>query len=110
MPLVKRTAMTLEIDRRALRNRVTTSFTHVGDSAGSPESILRPSPATGHDAEILEVSDLYLGYDAKTCPSKQPQRPMRSTSRAGPLGRVCGHMSIYAMVRLAHACCVTGGS
>jgi hypothetical protein len=32
-----------------------TSFTLVGSSADSPELLLRPSPATGHDAEILEV-------------------------------------------------------
>jgi hypothetical protein len=32
-----------------------TSFTLVGNSADSPEPRLRPSPATGHAAEILEV-------------------------------------------------------
>jgi hypothetical protein len=32
-----------------------TSFALVGNSADSPESILRPSPATDHDAEKLEV-------------------------------------------------------
>jgi hypothetical protein len=32
-------------------------FTPVGNSADSTELILRPSPATGHDAEIRE------GYD-----------------------------------------------
>src|SRR6266850_6213216 len=91
-------------------NMATTSLTLVGHFAGSPEPILRPSPATGHDAEILGVEDPYVGYDAETCPYQQPQRQRRSTSRAGPLGGVCGHMSIDSMVRLAHACGVTGGS
>jgi hypothetical protein len=31
------------------------SFTPVGNSADSPEPLLRPSPATGHAAEILDV-------------------------------------------------------
>jgi hypothetical protein len=47
--------MALEIRCRALTNRVTTAFTPVGNSADSPERVLRPSPATGHDAEMLEV-------------------------------------------------------
>jgi hypothetical protein len=34
---------------------IKTFFTLVGNSADSPEPILRPSPATGHDAEKLEV-------------------------------------------------------
>jgi len=38
-----------------LTNRVTTSFTSVGNSADSPETILRPSPATSYDADILEA-------------------------------------------------------
>jgi hypothetical protein len=42
-----------------------TSFTPVGISAGSPEPSLRPSPATGHNAEILGVYDPDLGYDAE---------------------------------------------
>jgi hypothetical protein len=33
------------------------SFTPVGNCAGSPAHILRPSPATGHVAEILDVYD-----------------------------------------------------
>jgi hypothetical protein len=32
-----------------------TSFTSVGSLADSPEPPLRPSPATGHAAEILDV-------------------------------------------------------
>jgi hypothetical protein len=31
------------------------SFTPVGNSAASPEPLLRPSPATGHSANMLEV-------------------------------------------------------
>jgi hypothetical protein len=46
-------------------NMARTSFTPVGISAGSPEPSLRPSPATGHDAEILGVYDPDLGYDAE---------------------------------------------
>jgi hypothetical protein len=36
--------------------------------AGSPEPLRRPSPATGHDAEILSAEDLPLNYAADTCP------------------------------------------
>jgi hypothetical protein len=32
-----------------------TSFTSVGSEADSPESLLKPSPAMGHAAEILDV-------------------------------------------------------
>ena len=42
------------------------SFTPVGNSADSPALFLRLSPATGHAAEILDVSDPYVGYDAET--------------------------------------------
>jgi hypothetical protein len=45
-----------------------TPFTLVGNSADSPEPLLRPSPTTGHDAEILDVSDPYLGYEAEAVP------------------------------------------
>jgi len=38
-----------------LTNSVKTSLTSVGSSADSPEPFLRPSPATGHDAEMLDV-------------------------------------------------------
>jgi hypothetical protein len=87
MPLVTRTPMALEMDGCALTNRVTTPFTLVGNSADSPAPPLRPSPATGHAAEILDVEDPYLGYDAEKFPYKPPQWQMRSTSRAGLLGR-----------------------
>jgi hypothetical protein len=43
----------------------TTSLTSVGSEADSPAPLLRPSPATGHDAEKLEVYDPDLGYDAE---------------------------------------------
>ena len=65
---------------------VKTSLTPMGNSADSPELILRPSPATGHDAEILDVDDPDLGYDAETFPYQLPQQKMRPTCRAGPLG------------------------
>ena len=65
----------------------TTFLTSVGNDAGSAEPIRRPSHAIGYAAEILDVSDPSLGYDAETFPSQPPQRTMRSTSRAGLLGR-----------------------
>jgi hypothetical protein len=46
----------------------TTSFTSVGSLADSPEPLLGLSPATGHAAEILDVDDPDLGYDADPCP------------------------------------------
>ena len=55
MTLVTRTPMALEIGYCDLPNRVMTPFTLVGNSADSPELPLRPSPATGHAAEILDV-------------------------------------------------------
>jgi hypothetical protein len=58
----------------------TTSFTPVGNCPDSPEPLLRRSRAIGHDAEILDVDDPDLGYDAETDPSQHLQRKMRSTS------------------------------
>jgi hypothetical protein len=34
-----------------------TSFTYLGSEAGSPEPLLRLSPATGREADMLDVSD-----------------------------------------------------
>jgi hypothetical protein len=65
----------------------------------TPEPILRPLPATGHDAEILDVDDPDLGYDVATFPYQQPQQKMRPTCRTGLLGEVWGHMSISSIVR-----------
>jgi hypothetical protein len=87
IPLVKLTLQALEIAPGDLPNRVRTSLTPAGNCPDSPEPILRLSPATGHEAEILDVYDSYVGYDAETFPSQQPQRKMRSTSGAGPLER-----------------------
>jgi hypothetical protein len=56
-----------------LANMAKTSFTYLGNSADSPAPPLRPSPATGHAAEILDVEDPYLGYDAEKFPYKPPQ-------------------------------------
>ena len=53
-----------------------TSFTPVGNSADSPQPILRPSPVTGLDPHIFDVEKPYVGYDAETCPYQQPQRIM----------------------------------
>ena len=46
----------------------TTSVTSVASDAGSPEPIRGSSPAPGHEAEILDVSDPFLSYDAETFP------------------------------------------
>jgi hypothetical protein len=64
----------------------TTSLTLGGNSVDSPQPILRPLPATGRNAEMLEVYDPDLGYDAKTFPYKPPQREMKPTFRTGLLG------------------------
>ena len=52
---VTRTLLALEIAHGDLLNKVTTSFTLVGNSADSPEPLLRPLPATGLDVEMLDV-------------------------------------------------------
>jgi hypothetical protein len=71
MSLVTRTSLALEISHRDLPNRVTTSCTPVGHSAGSSHPILRPLPAMNPDAEILEAYHPDLGYDADNFPYKQ---------------------------------------
>jgi hypothetical protein len=48
--------------------------------------LLRPLPAMGHDAEILDAYDPYIGYDADTCPPRPPQQKMSPTCRAELLG------------------------
>jgi hypothetical protein len=100
IPLVTPTRLTLEIDHRDLTNRLTTSFTLMGNSADSPEPLLRPSPTTSHDADMRDVEDPDLGYDAETCPYQPPQRGMRPTCRAGLVGGLCGNISIDSIVRL----------
>jgi hypothetical protein len=60
----------------------TTSSTLVGNSTDSPELVLRPSLATGHDADILDVSDPYLSDDAENICQCSP-RTMRSTFAQG---------------------------
>src|SRR5262245_33472011 len=67
-------------------NMATTSLTLVGHAADAPDPILRRLPATGHEADMLDVSDPDVGEDAETCPYQQPQRTMRSTACAGRLG------------------------
>jgi hypothetical protein len=49
-----------------------TSLTSVGSLADSPAPPLRPSPATGHAAEILDGYDPYLGYNAEKFPYQPP--------------------------------------
>jgi hypothetical protein len=72
IPLEKLILRALEIDRRALTNRVKASFTPVGNSADSPQPILRPSPVTGLDPNIVDVEKPYVGYDAETCLYQPP--------------------------------------
>jgi hypothetical protein len=64
----------------------TTPLTPVGNSADSPALILRPSPATSHDTEILDVYEPYVDYDAEQFLYQQLSQTMRYTSRAGLLG------------------------
>jgi hypothetical protein len=54
------------VNPRAMTHVAKTSSTPVGNGTDSPEPILRPSPVTGHNAEILEVDDPDLGYDVET--------------------------------------------
>jgi hypothetical protein len=68
-------------------NMPTTPLTLVGNSADSPALFLRLSPVTGHAAEILDVEDPSLGYDAETFPYQPPPWTMRSTLRAALSGR-----------------------
>jgi hypothetical protein len=75
-----------------------TSFTSVGSSADAPQPLLRPSPATGHDAEKLEVYDPDLGYNAENFPYKPLQRGMRPTISRRALERLWGNISIYSIV------------
>jgi hypothetical protein len=65
--------MVLEMGHDDLPNRVTTSYTSVGKSADSPEPLLRPAPTTGDDADMLDVEDPDVGYDAEKFPYKQPR-------------------------------------
>ena len=49
-----------------------TSLTSVGGNAGSPEPIRGRSPASGHEAEILDVYHPFLGYGAKNFQISSP--------------------------------------
>ena len=56
LPMVKRwLVIWLFMTLIRLAHMAKTSFTSVGSLADSPEPPLRPSPATGHAAEILDV-------------------------------------------------------
>jgi hypothetical protein len=70
-----------------------TSETLVGPSADSSESILSPLPAISHDAEILDVDDRCLGYDAEHRPDQQTSREMRAMYPAWSIGSCCGNLS-----------------
>jgi hypothetical protein len=60
-----------------------TSLTSVGSEADSPEPFLRPSRATGHDAEMREVDDPEFGYDAEIFPYTLPHQGIQPTCRTG---------------------------
>jgi hypothetical protein len=64
-----------------------TALTLAGHSAGSSRPILRPLPAISHDAEILDVYDPDLGYDAENSPDKQNEREKRLICSAWLLAR-----------------------
>jgi hypothetical protein len=97
MCLVTRTPLALEIRHQDLTNRVKTSFTSVGNSADSPEPLLRPAPATGHDAETLEVYDPDLGYDAQNFPDKAARTGDETHMSRRAIERLWGHISIYSI-------------
>jgi hypothetical protein len=78
-----------------------TSFTSVGNCADSPEPILRLLPIMGYAANILGVSDPYLGYDAGDFPHQRPQRKLRSTSHTAPFRRLCRNIPMDSIVRRA---------
>jgi hypothetical protein len=63
-----------------------TALTPVRHAADSPEPFLRSSPAMGYTAEIPDVFDPYLGYDAEDFPDQRPPRQMLSPSRSTPVG------------------------
>jgi hypothetical protein len=71
---------------RSLPYMATTSLMSVGNAAESPEPILRPSPATGYHADILDVYDPDLGYDTENFLYQPPPQKRRATSRATPFG------------------------
>ena len=82
------------------------ALTAVGSDAGSPAPIRRPSPATGHEADMLDVSDPSWGYDAETCPYQPPQRTMRSTAHAGLLEGdvdICPYSQELGVTAMRHA-------
>jgi hypothetical protein len=58
-----------------------TAYHDIPATGGALPPIVRWSPATGHDAEILHADDLPLGYDAATVPS---QGPTPQTLTSGP--------------------------
>src|SRR5262245_57591433 len=76
-----------------------TSVTPMGNSADSPNPLLRPLPAMSHDAAILDAYNPYLGYDAENFPYQQTEREMRVIYAAWSLGRFCGHSSLDSRVR-----------
>src|SRR5919106_2431568 len=91
-------------------SRATTSLTSVGSHAGSPEPIRGPSPTMGHEAEILDVYDPFLGYDAETCPYQSPRRTMRSPARAGLLGGSSCVEAAHRRMVMAQVWLVTGSA
>jgi hypothetical protein len=85
--LVTRTSLALEMVLHHFTSSVTTSLTSVRNSAGSPEPIVRPSLASGHDADILSLYDPHLGYDADISPYQPLTNDAMHLSRRA-VGRV----------------------
>jgi hypothetical protein len=66
----------------ATAHMTTTSETLRENSADAPEPIRRRLPAMSHHAEILDVNDPDLGYDAENTPDTQTEREKRVTCSA----------------------------
>jgi hypothetical protein len=71
-----------EIAPRDLTYSVNTSLTSVGHEADSPERLLRPAPATGHEPDMLDADTPAVGDNAETCRLSRPKRFGRIMGRA----------------------------
>jgi hypothetical protein len=67
----KHTKVSFPIPDEPIFRRASTSLTSVGNDTGSPEPVQRPSPATDHAAEILDVDAPYVDYNAEQFSSQQ---------------------------------------
>jgi uncharacterized glyoxalase superfamily protein PhnB len=69
-----------------------TCVTLVENAAGLPEPLRRPSPATGHQADIPDVYGPSLGYDAEHLPFQSPNGRCDP-----PLAQGCEGRSVTAL-------------